>query len=368
MSRWKVPYVDLPKHFEQLEGELTDAFKDVMRRGAFILRDDVQKFEENMQTFLGVKHAIGVNSGTDALYLATHATGLKEGDEVITVAHSFVATLASITNQRAKPILIDINDDFNIDVSKLEQAVSKKTKAIIPVHLNGRVCKMDEIMRVAEKHHLIVIEDAAQAIGAKYKGKNAGNFGYMGCFSTHPMKTLHCAGDGGFITTNDTLLADRLRMLRNHAQRTKTELEGYGFNSRLDNLQAALLNVNFKYLPKWIERRREIASAYNSALNGLPIILPPSPTYGEHFDTFNSYVIRVPEKREVLREYLTKEGIEVFTHIGTPLHHHPSLGLTHYSLPNNERICKEILSLPVNPQLDDSQVDYVIKKVNNFFK
>jgi len=194
---WKVPYINLGKQFKNLEKKLTAEFKRVMNNGDFILRADVKKFEENLANYLGVKHVIGVNSGTDALYLSTDALEIKSDDEVITVAHSFVATAASIVYRRAKPIFVDIEDDYNINSNLIEKAITKKTKAIIPVHLNGRSCEIEKIIDVAKKYGLFVIEDAAQALGAEYKGRKVGSFGNLSCFSAHPMKTLSCAGDGG---------------------------------------------------------------------------------------------------------------------------------------------------------------------------
>ncbi|MEK6820550.1 MAG: DegT/DnrJ/EryC1/StrS family aminotransferase, partial [Nanoarchaeota archaeon] len=284
MKDWKVQYVDLSIQFKNLEKELTEVFKRVMSGADFILRDDVEKFEENIASYLGVKHVIGVNSGTDALFLALRAAGIGENDEVITVAHTFVASLASIVHNRAKPILVDIKEDFNIDVDKIEEAITKRTRAIMPVHLNGRACNMDKLMQIAEKHNLLIIEDAAQALGSAYRGRKVGSFGIAGCFSAHPIKTLSCAGDGGFISTNNDEIAEKCRLLRDHGQKTKRDYVCFGYNSRLDNLQAAILNVKFKYLEDWIKKRREIAKIYSEKLADLPLILPPAPSDGDYFD------------------------------------------------------------------------------------
>jgi dTDP-4-amino-4,6-dideoxygalactose transaminase len=365
-KNWKVPYIDLSLQFSKLENELTNEFKRVMKSGSFILRDDVKKFENDMAAYLGVKNVISVNSGTDALYLATEAINLAPGDEVITVAHSFVATLAAINRRGAKPILVDICDDFNINPEKIEEKITKNTKAIIPVHLNGRCCNMKKISAISEKYNLEIIEDVAQALGAKYSGKRAGSFGKIGCFSTHPMKTLSCAGDGGFISTNDNQIADKLKALRDHGQREKGEFLFFGYNSRLDNLQAAILNTKFKHLDRYINKRREIAKFYDRELNNLPLILPPTPSTEDFFDTYNSYVIRYSE-RDKLANYLKSKGIETFVHIAKPLYRHPGLKMQNLNLVNNEKICSEILSLPIYPEMTNSKKIYLVKSIKDFF-
>jgi dTDP-4-amino-4,6-dideoxygalactose transaminase len=363
---WRVPYLGLPLQFKNLEKELTAEFKRVMGSGEFILRDDVDKFERNMASYLGVKHVIGVNSGTDALYLGAEAVGINSDDEVITVAHSFVATVAAITRRGAKPVFVDICEDFNMNTDEVENHVNARTKAILPVHLNGRVCNMDNLEKIARKYGLKIIEDAAQAIGARYQGKMAGSFGEIGCFSLHPMKTLSCAGDGGFISTNNDDTAERIRKLRNHGQKEKGEFLCFGSSSRLDNLQAAILNVKFSHLNEYISKRREIASKYSTALLGLPLKLPPKPDDGEHFDTYNSYVIRT-KRRDELKEYLKENGIEVFVSIPKPLYSHQGLKLENNELKNNQKICLESLSLPIFPEMKDKEIKYVGDCICNFF-
>ncbi|KHO55469.1 MAG: DegT/DnrJ/EryC1/StrS aminotransferase family protein [archaeon GW2011_AR19] len=363
---WKVPYINLGKQFKNLEKELTAEFKRVMNNGDFILRADVKKFEENLANYLGVNHVIGVNSGTDALYLSTDALEIKSGDEVITVAHSFVATAASIVYRRAKPIFVDIGDDYNINSNLIEKVITKKTKAIMPVHLNGRSCEIEKIIDVAKKYGLFVIEDAAQALGAEYKGRKVGSFGNLGCFSLHPMKTLSCAGDGGFISTNNDFLADKIRTLRDHGQKIKGDYLFFGHNSRLDNLQAAILNVKFQHLDEYIKKRREIAEKYNEELSSLPIILPPAPSNEKYFDTYTSYVIRT-DKQEKLIKFLRAQDIESYIHINQPLYSYPGLNLKNFHLKNNEKICKEILSLPIYPEMNDKQTKYVIDSMHKFF-
>jgi dTDP-4-amino-4,6-dideoxygalactose transaminase len=317
-------------------------------------------------SYLGVKHVIGMNSGTDALYLSVKAAGIQKGDEVITVAQTFVATIAAIIHIGGKPVLVDIREDFNMDVDRVEDAVTEKTKAIIPVHLNGRVCDMDKLELIADRYGLLIIEDAAQALGASYKGRRAGSFGIANCFSLHPMKTLNCAGDGGFVSTNDDDMATNLRLLRDHGQKTKKDLLCFGYNSRLDNLQAAILNVKFRFLDEWIARRREIANLYSDKLADFPLILPPKPSNGDHFDTFNSYVIRT-ERQQELSSFLTEREIEVFLSIPKPLYQHTALGIPDYHFPLNERICRETVSLPIYPEMTDGQVEYVVSVITEFF-
>lgn len=365
---WTVPYLDLKQQYLNQEPDFLDAFKRIMSTGSFILRSDVQEFEDNIKTFLGVKHVIGVNSGTDALNLAVQASSIQCGDEVITVSHTFVATLASIHHKGATPVLIDILDDYNMDASLIEQAITPKTKAIMPVHLNGRCCNMDIILDLAKRHNLIVIEDTAQALGAKYKGRSAGTFGDMGCFSAHPMKILGCAGDGGFVVTNDDQLAEKLYLLRNHGQKTKQEISFYGFCSRLDTLQAALLNIKFQKLPEWIERRREIARTYNEAFRELDIVCPnyDDQSGADYFDVFSSYVIRTPHQTELM-DFLRENQIEAFVHMGPhTLADQEGLANKEMALDRTRSLTQQILSLPVYPEMTAEQVNYVIEKIRDF--
>ena len=364
---FQVPYVGLKQEFEQRQEELLDSFSKVATNASYILREEVGLFETSIAEMLGVRHAIGVNSGTDALFLALKALNIGSGDEVITVAHTFVATIAAIVHCGAKPVLVDIADDFNLAAATLEQAITGSTKAIIPVHMNGRCCDMDAILAIADKHGLHVVEDAAQSMGAHIDGAYAGAFGVINAFSLHPMKNLHCYGDGGVVTTNNDRLAEQLRLLRNHGQNPNKELVAFGFNSRLDNLQAAFLNVNLKYFDGDIARRRQIASRYHAGLKdcvGLKLPNPPQQT--GYFDVFSSYPVRCAERDRLLR-HLQQKGIECFIHWETPLHRNEYLKLGHFSLPVTEQVAREVLSLPMHPFLEDAQCDYVIDAVKEFF-
>lgn len=364
---FRVPYVGLKQEFAQRREELEAAFNKVAVNASYILREEVRLFEDSIAEMLGVKHAIGVNSGTDALFLALKALNIGQGDEVITVAHTFVATIAAIVHCGAKPVLIDIADDFNLAVATLEQSTTASTKAIIPVHMNGRCCEMDAILAIADKHDLLVVEDAAQSMGAHINGAYAGTFGTINAFSLHPMKNLHCYGDGGVITTNDDCLAEQVRCLRNHGQTPNKELVAFGFNSRLDNLQAAFLNVNLKYFNGDIKRRRQIALRYDSGLkNCAGLKLPNPPQQTGYFDVFSSYPIRC-SGRDRLLHHLQQKGIECFIHWETQLHRNEHLKLGHFILPVTEQVAREVLSLPMHPFLDDEQCDYVINAVKEFF-
>ncbi|MFC1903325.1 DegT/DnrJ/EryC1/StrS family aminotransferase [Chloroflexota bacterium] len=366
---YKVPFVDFPAQYHSMEDEILTAVKDVFSGGDYVLRDQLRQFESNMASFLGVKFAVGVNSGTDALRLSLLAAGIGPGDEVITVAHTFVATVAVIVHCGATPVLVDVREDFNMDMEQLEPAISSRTRGIIPVHLNGRLCDIEKLMKIAAKHDLMVIEDAAQALGASFNGKKAGTLGLTGCFSFYPAKILGAAGEAGMVVTNDEKIAQKIRLLRDHGRETKENIAFFGFNSRLDNLQAAILDVKLKYLLRWIERRRELANLYHQGLSGLSQLrLPPPPTdEGRYFDVFTNYVVRAQE-RDKLVTYLKESGIEVLISWPKPMHHHEALGLGHFRLPETERISKEVVSLPLNTEMSNEQVEFVIECIHKFYE
>jgi dTDP-4-amino-4,6-dideoxygalactose transaminase len=369
MVAYRVPFVNYPEQYRNIGKELDAAIKEVLSKGDFILREQLRQFESNIASFLGVKYAVGLNSGTDALYLSLLVCGLGRDDEVITVAHTFLATVGAIVNCGAKPVLVDVKQDYNMDVDKVEELITPRTKAIIPVHLNGRLCDMEKLMKMAARHDLMVIEDAAQALGASFDGKKAGSWGLTGCFSFYPAKVLGTAGDGGMVATNDHGIAEKIRALRDNGRVTgKDEVIGYGFNSRLDNLHAAMLDVKFKHLPQWIGRRREIASLYTQGLSDLPQLqLPPPPQAKDrYFDVFQNYVIRT-KKRDKLVSHLEENGVETLISWPIPMNHQKALRLSHFKLPETEAISREVLSLPMYPELSDEQVEYVIKTVRGFY-
>jgi len=378
----KVGFVDYPLQYKNLEKEIDEAIKKVLSEGQLILREDVEQFEKNLADFLGVKHVIGLNSGTDALMFSLRAAGIKEGDEVISVSHTFWASIEAIHHVGAAPILIEVREDFLMDPAKIEEAITEKTKAIMPIDLNGRVCEMDKIMEIAEKHNLLVIEDAAQALGGMYNNKKAGSFGAAGCFSFYPAKILGTAGDGGAVSTNDDEIAEKVKLLRMHGLKTKTEIVAYGFTSRLHNIQAAILNVKFPHLQEWTERRREIAQMYEEGLKNVEGInpslssekgkggvkTPPAPTNeGPYYDVFQNYVLKA-QKRDDLFEYLKEKEVETLIKDPVANHKHPGLGLDHFSLPYSEQLADEIISLPLYPELTNEQIQYVIQTVQEFYQ
>ena len=369
--KYKVPFVNYPLQYKKIKKEIDGAIFGCLERGDLILRKDVEKFEKKLAEFVGTKYAVALNSCTDALFFSLKALeiGNNPNDEVITVSHTFVASISTIVQAGATPILIDVGEDFLMDTGKIEEAITPRTKAIMPVHLNGRVCDMEKLTDIAEKHNLIIIEDAAQALGAMFNGRKAGSFGLTGCFSFYPAKILGCFGDGGAITTNSSEIAEKIRLLRDHGQKTKTEIVYYGWNSRLDNLQAAILNVKLKYLPKWIERRRSIAKIYDSGLSGLAgIKLPPAPDAdSKHFDVFQNYVLRA-EKRDDLFRFLKEEGVETLIKDPIPNHWQKGLNLSRFELPFSEQLVKKVISLPMYPELTDEQIEYVINSIKNFYE
>lgn len=367
---YKVPFVDYPKQYHNMESEIDAAIKGILSKGDFILREQLRQFENNIASFLGTDHAVGLNSGTDALYLSLLAAGIGHDDEVITVAHTFLATVGAIVNCGAKPVLIDVRQDHNMNVDLIKDAITPRTKAIIPVHLNGRLSDMETIIEIAAEHNLIVVEDAAQALGATFDGKKAGSFGLTGCFSFYPAKILGTAGDGGLVATNDEKIVGTIRALRDNGRVIgQDEVVGYGFNSRLDNLHAAILNAKLKYLPQWLERRREIAALYNEGLSDLPALklLPPPQARGRYYDVFQNYVIST-KKRNELVNHLRENGIEILISWPIPMHHQKALRLNHFELPETEAISREVLSLPMYPELSNEQVEFVVDAVHNFYK
>ena len=366
---YKVPFVDYPKQYRSIEKEIDAAIKEVLLNGDFILREQLRQFENNIASLLGVHYAMGLNSGTDALYLSLLAAGIGHGDEVITVAHTFLATVGAIVNRGAKPVLVDVKQDFNMDVGNIEEVITSRTKAVIPVHLNGRTCDMAKLMKIATKHNLIVIEDAAQALGAMFDGEKAGSFGLTGCFSFYPAKLLGTAGDGGLVTTNDQKIAEKIRALRDNGRvMGRDEVVGYGFNSRLDNLHAAILDVKLKYLPQWVERRREIAGIYHQGLSDISELqlLPPPQAEDRYFDVFQNYVIRTKQRDELVN-HLRENSIEILISWPIPMNHQKALKLSHFKLPETEAISREVLSLPMYPELDNEQVEYVIQTIRDFY-
>src|SRR4030042_3770581 len=364
---YKVRFVNYPRQYQQHKKEFDGVFEEIMSGGAFILRRRLEEFEKRIAAYVGTKHAIGVNTGTDALYLSTRALGFGPGDEVITVAHTFVSTVGAIVQCGAKPILVDITDDFNMDVKQIEAVITPKTKGIILVNLNGHACDMDKIMELAKKYDLRIIEDAAQALGVKFKGKRCASFGDTGIFSFYPAKVLGTSGDGGMVCTNDDALARKIKAFRDNGRVDSAEVvECFGWCTRLDNLHAAILNMKFNYFEGWVKRRREIARMYDEGLSKIPGLKPHPTSNHDFFDVYQNYVIRC-EKRDKLVAHLQKSGVEVLMSWRVPMHKQEALFLDHFKLPVTEQISKEVISLPMYPELTDEEVKFVIKTVKIFF-
>lgn len=364
---YKVRFVNYPRQYQQLKKEFGRVFEEIMSGGDFILRRHLEEFERKIAEYVGTKYAIGVNTGTDALYLSCYALAFGPKDEIITVAHTFVATVGAIVQCGATPVLIDIRDDFNMDVDQIESAITPSTKGIIPVHLNGHSCDMGKIMMLAQKYNFKVIEDAAQALGGSYKGKKCGSFGDTAIFSFYPAKMLGTVGDGGMVCTNDDGLARKLKAFRDNGRVENVEvIECYGWNTRLDNLHAALLNMKFKYFEKWLTRRREIARMYDEELEGIDGLIIHPRSNNEYIDVYQNYVVRC-KQRDKLVNHLLSSGVEVLISWPKPLHKQKALKLDHFNLPMTERISREVVSLPMYPELNDEEVRYVIQVVKKFF-
>jgi dTDP-4-amino-4,6-dideoxygalactose transaminase len=366
---WTVPFIDYPSQFRKIEPAAMRVIRKVLSQGDLILRRQLQNFEARFAAFVGTKYAVGTSTCTDALHLALRAAGIGPGNEVITVAHTFVATAAAIHHAGATPVLVDVGADHNMDMACLEAAVTSRTKAVLPVHLNGRLCAMDHLADIAARHGLIVIEDAAQAVGAAFRGKKGGAWGLAGCFSFYPAKLLGAYGDAGAMVTNDPDLARRVRLLRDHGRTPDADIAGWSFNCRMDNLQAALLDLKLDSVPAWIERRREAARWYHSHLSGLSDVrLPPHPDAdGPYFDVYQNFEIEARD-RDGLALWLKDQGIETLMPWGgKAVHQFKTLGLSAAHLPITDALVPRLLLLPLHTELTDDQVAYVGAAVREFY-
>ncbi|HKV27007.1 MAG TPA: DegT/DnrJ/EryC1/StrS family aminotransferase [Candidatus Acidoferrales bacterium] len=363
-----VPFVDPRTHYQRLKPEIDRAIMDCLSSGDLIDRQQLRDFEARLAAFVGVKYAVGLNSGYHALQFSLQAAGIGAGDEVVTVAHTFVATVSAIVNVGAQPVLVEVGTDYNMDADAFEAAITARTKAVIPVSLNGRICQMERIVAIAKKHNLIVIEDSAQALGAELHGRKAGSFGLAGCFSFFPFKILGGFGDGGAITTNDQDVARMVRRLRYNGEDRETgEYHYHGSTSLLDNAQAAVLSVKLDHLPRWIEHRRAIASLYQEGLREIPELCLPHFDHSNRRDIFQNYVIRT-EARDRLREYLTKHGVETLVHWPKPMWKHAGLGLRNPGLMETEKICREVISLPMSAETTPQHVGIVVDCIRSFYR
>jgi dTDP-4-amino-4,6-dideoxygalactose transaminase len=363
----KIPFVNPGLQYKGLREEILSRFDRISLTGNYVLGNEVEEFERNFADFCGTSYAIGVGNGSDALTFSLLGLGVKPGDEVITAPNSFVASAWTIANIGAKPVFVDVCEDFNIDSSLIQEAITPKTKAIMPVHLTGRVTDMELINKIAEDHNLLVIEDAAQAVGASYKSKMSGSFGDAGCFSLHPLKNLHVHGDGGIITTNNEDLYNRVLKMRNHGLKNRNECEFWGWNSRLDEIQASIANLKLSYLNKWNDRFLELANYYIKELSD-HIEVPSIKEFEK--PVFHRFIIQ-HNNRDDLKFFLEEKGVMTAVNYPIPLHLHEASRRYGYKIgdfPMAEKQAKRILSIPIYPELKDSQAKYVVECIKEFLK
>jgi dTDP-4-amino-4,6-dideoxygalactose transaminase len=362
----RIRFVELGRQYEVLRKEILEAIDKVCKEGDYVLGSSLKDFETAFAEFCGVSYAVGVGNGSDALYLSLKALGIGPGDEVITAPNSFIATAWVIAHTGATIKFADVGEDMNLDPISVQNAITPKTKALMPVHLTGRIAKMNELQKIADENGLFLVEDAAQAVGATYNGKRAGSFSNCAGFSLHPLKNLHVAGDGGIITTDSSEVFDWLIKYRNHGLKNRDSCDFWGINSRLDSIQAAIGSIKLKYLDSWNKRHQAIAAKYSESLKGLVSV----PNHDNHESpVYHRYMIRT-EKRDILQSFLNEKGIETKINYPVPLHLQPAaanLGYTQGSFPVAEELCKSILSLPAYPELHDYEIDFVIEAIIEFF-
>ncbi len=367
MSQISVPYVAFPEQVDKLKAELMQALENVLISGQYVMGEKGKKFEKEFAAYCNTEHSIGVANGTDALHLVLKCFGVRPGDEVITAPNSFIASAGAIGVLGARPVFTDVGADMNIDPNQLEKAITPKTKAIMPVHLTGRPAKMDEILEIANHYKIPVLEDAAQAVGAKYKGKKVGGLGNAAGYSLHPLKNLHAFGDGGMVTTSDPQIYQMMLQARNHGLINREQCGFWSYNSRLDELQATMLLVQLPHLDTWTKERRRLALRYTDLLR--PYANVPDEGEGEYC-VFQTYVIQV-DNRDKLQTYLNSNGVQALVHYPLPLHMQPAakaLGYTEKDFPKTMELSSRILSLPLYPELKEEQQDYVAELFLNFFK
>lgn len=365
----QVPLLDLKRQYQSIKGEIDNAVMNVLEHSRFIMGPETLKFEEEVAEYCGSKYAVGVASGTDALLIALRACGVKAGDEVITSTFSFFASAGVISRLGATPIFVDIDpDSYNLNPELVEKAITSKTKVLMPVHIFGQCADMDPILELARKHNLTIVEDAAQAIGAKYKGRTAGTMGAFGCFSFFPSKNLGAAGDGGMIISDFMDKQTFMKSLRDHGANPKYYHSYIGYNSRLDTLQAAILSVKLRYLDQWTEGRRKNADFYNQAFADLPL---KTPTENEgNYHIYNQYTIAT-DQRDKLFEFLQSKNIGCAIYYPVPLHAqkcYAYLGNKDDDFPVACKASKEVVSIPIFPDLNEDEKNYVVECITGFFK
>jgi len=363
-----ISYVDLSNHWKHEKQELLEIIDEVMSNGIFVGGAIIEEFEKKVVDYLGVKHCVALNSGTDALVCAMIGFNIGPGDEVITPPNSFIASTAAIAHIRAIPVFADVLPDQTIDPEKIRMAITDKTKAIMPVHLTGRMCRMDEINAIAKEYGLVVIEDAAQSIGSRFNGVMSGAASDIGCFSTHPLKNLNACGDGGFAVTNDDAVAAKIKSMRNHGLVDRNTVEEFGYVSRMDTIQAAILNYRIDHLDDVIAKRRSNAMLYREVLDASHLYIPDESE--EYFNTFHTFVIQV-DRRDELAAYLANHGIQTAIHYPVPIHLQPAAKNLGYGLGDfeaTETQSKRILTLPINQFISEEQVRFIADMVNSFFE
>jgi dTDP-4-amino-4,6-dideoxygalactose transaminase len=358
-----ITFNDFPTEQAEIGNSVSQAIQRVMQSGWYILGKEGEAFEGEFARYLGSKYGVGVNSGSDALYLAVKALGICGGDEVITVSHTMISSVDAIARNGAKPVFVDIDPTtYTIDTSKIEEKITEKTKAILPVHLYGHPVDMAPLLEIADKHNLLVIEDACQAHGAQYSGKTVGSLGHVGCFSFYPTKNLGAYGDAGMVTTDNEVLANKLKKMRNYGQSTRYFYDFSGVNSRLDEMQAAVLRAKLPFLDGWNARRRRVAELYGEFLENSNVVKPIAKEYAYH--VYHLYVVRCSE-RDRLQEYLSTCGIQTLIHYPVPVHAQKAYS-TNDHLPVTEKASQEILSLPINPWISDLDVERICQAINEF--
>jgi dTDP-4-amino-4,6-dideoxygalactose transaminase len=363
-----VPFFVYPHVFASQQAEFSQIFSDVGSRGAFIMQRDLTEFEGRLATFLGVRYSLGVGNATDGLHFAVRAAGISHGDEVIVSSHTMIATAAAIHFGGAKPVPVECGADHLIDPAAVEAAVTLRTRAIMPTQLNGRTCDMDSLQAIADKHGLVIIEDAAQGLGSRFKGRCAGSFGIAAAISFYPAKVIGCRGDGGAVITNNEEVYERIYQLRDHGRSTSGEVVSWGLNSRLDNLQAAFLDFQLKKYDGVMHRRRQLAAFYTERLKDVSeIVLPPAPDSDpDHFDIYQNYEIEA-EKRDDLKLFLKERGIGTLIQWGgQAVHHLKALGFTQH-LPYTDQLFTRMLMIPMNMSLTDDDLHYVCDTIRAFY-
>jgi len=365
----KIPFFDYPALFAEIEKEVMTAVRDVFARGAYIMQSDLADFEAGLAKYLGVKHVIGVADGTMGLLLPLLTCKLQPGDEVIVSSHTFVASAAAIHHAGGTPVLADCGRDHIIDPASIEALITKRTRGIMPVQLNGRTANMDRITDIAKRHGLFIVEDSCQALGSKFKGRFAGTFGIAGSISFYPSKTLGAFGDAGAIVTDDDEVAEQVKILRDHGRGHDGLVGQFGFNSRLDNVQAAILNIKLKRYDEYIATRRRLASIYQERLGKIgALVLPPAPDADkDHFDIFQNYEIEA-ERRDDLRKHLEQGGVKTIVQWGGhTIHQFPALGLRS-DCAYTEAMTRKFLLLPMNTSLADDDIHYICDLIAGFYR